>query len=104
LALVFGEDAEVRKRASPLSHVRPGLPPFLLINGDLEYCPLRPMVKDFAAALKEKGCEVQTKEVTWRTHETVLFDIPHLRVDPATTAAIVEFIERIAECTLPNAD
>ena len=28
-AIVFGDDADVRKKASPLNHVHKGLPPFL---------------------------------------------------------------------------
>jgi acetyl esterase/lipase len=89
---VFGADPAVLRDASPASHVRSGLPPFLLVNGSLDYCPLRDMAREFAAALREKGCEVRTKEVPWRTHETLLFDIPHLDSDATTRAAILEFI------------
>src|SRR5947208_1745688 len=31
-AVVFGDDPEVVRRASPLTHVRPGLPPFLILS------------------------------------------------------------------------
>lgn len=89
---VFGTDPAVLREASPACHVRPGLPPFLLINGSLDYCPLRDMAREFAAALREKGCAVRTREVPWRTHETLLFDIPHLDSDATTRAAILEFI------------
>jgi acetyl esterase/lipase len=89
---VFGTNPAVLREASPASHVRPGLPPFLLINGSLDYCPLREMAREFGAALREKGCEVRTREVAWRTHETLLFDIPHLDSDATTRAAILEFI------------
>jgi acetyl esterase/lipase len=93
-AAVFGSDPEVLKQASPIRHVRPGLPPFLLLNGGLDYWPLRQMTKDFAAALEDNGCEVQVKEVPWRTHETLVFDILHQTAEPITVEAIVDFIQR----------
>ncbi len=92
LSAVFGTGADALREASPISHVRPGLPPFLLLNGGLDYRPLRSMVKDFAAALKEKGCDVQCRELVFRTHETLVFDIPHLTAEPKMVDAIVEFI------------
>ncbi len=92
---VFGTDPEVLRQASPIAHVRPGLPPFLLLNGGFDYPPLCSMTKKFAAALREKGCEVRTKEVPWRTHETVLFDIPHFDSDATTRALILDFVEKV---------
>jgi acetyl esterase/lipase len=92
---IFGADPAALRRASPVAHVRPGLPPFLLINGALDYCPLHGMTRQFAAALKEQGCSVRTKEIAWRTHETVLFDILHLDEDATTRAAILDFIAEL---------
>jgi acetyl esterase/lipase len=94
LATVFGTDQEAMKQASPIAHVRSGLPPFLLMNAGLDYCPLRTMSRDFAAALKDKECEAETKELAWRTHETLVFDILHQRAEPKMVDAVVEFIER----------
>jgi acetyl esterase/lipase len=91
---VFGKDPDVLKQASPIYHVRPGLPPFLLLNAGLDYCPLRQMAKDFAAALKDNGCEVQTEVIRWRTHETMVFDIAHLTAEPKMIDAVVRFIEQ----------
>jgi hypothetical protein len=65
----------------------------LLVNGSLDYCPLRQMTRDFAASLKDKDCEVQVKKIPWRTHETVLFDILQRTADTATCEAIAKFIE-----------
>jgi acetyl esterase/lipase len=93
-AVVFDDDPEVVRQASPLNHVRPGLPPFLLLSAEWDYPPLRRMAKDFAAALEKNGCEVRTKEVPRRTHETVLFNIPQLSVERATAEAMVEFIDQ----------
>src|SRR5262249_5492622 len=55
LALAFGNDPKVAHRASPMTHVGRGLPPFLLINAGLDYPPLKRMAGEFAAALKKSG-------------------------------------------------
>ena len=53
---VFGEDAEVAKKASPQNHVREGLPPFLILyaDGDLPGCDRKPS-EMFCAALKRNA-------------------------------------------------
>ena len=94
IATVFGNDPDVWKQASPIYHVGPGLPPFLLLSAGLDYPPLCRMTKDFAAALKDKDCDVQTATINWRTHETMVFDIAHLTAEPKLIDAVVGFIER----------
>jgi acetyl esterase/lipase len=93
-AVVFGDDPKAVRQASPLTHVRPGLPPFLLLTAGWDYPPLGRVAKEFGTALKKNGCQVREKEIPWRTHETVLFDIPRLSADRATAGTIVGFIER----------
>jgi acetyl esterase/lipase len=93
-AVVFGDDPEVIRKASPLTHVRPGLPPFLILSAEWDYPPIGRMAKEFGTALKKKGCQVREKEIPGRTHETVVFDIPRFSVDRATADEIVEFIDR----------
>jgi acetyl esterase/lipase len=92
-ASVFGDDPKVARDASPINHVVPGLPPFLLINAGLDYPALPKMAEDFATALKKNGCEVKSKTVPWRTHETLLFDIGRRSVDTITRDLVVEFIK-----------
>jgi arylformamidase len=94
LALVFGSDSRVVKQASPLTHVRRGLPPFLLLYGGWDYPPMRRMARDFAAALEEKECDVTVKPLPWRTHETIVFDILRLTADGGMTDTVVDFIDR----------
>jgi acetyl esterase/lipase len=94
LAVAFGDDPKVAKRASPLTHVCRGLPPFLLLNAQFDYLPLPPMAREFAAALKKNGCEVRTKTIGWCTHETLVFDILRQTAEPATVDEIVGFIHR----------
>jgi acetyl esterase/lipase len=93
-ALIFGDDTEVLRQASPLTHVRPGLPPFLILSAGFDYPPMRKMAKEFAAALEKNGCDVRAKELPWRTHETVLFDIRRLSAERITVEAITEFIDQ----------
>ncbi|HMF19164.1 MAG TPA: alpha/beta hydrolase, partial [Gemmataceae bacterium] len=92
LAFIFSDKAV--RQASPFHHVRRGLPPFLLLTGGWDYAPMRRMAKQFSAALKKYAVPVQVKEIPWRTHETLLFDILHLSVDSASRDAIVHFIDR----------
>jgi acetyl esterase/lipase len=95
-AVVFGDDPEVARQASPLTHVRPGLPPFLLVNAGFDYPPLPEMAREFAAALKKNGCEVRSQTIPWRTHETVVFDILRRSADRATVDLAVEFIRGLS--------
>ena len=92
-ASVFGDDPEVLKQASPQTHVRPGLPPFLLVYGSLDYCQIKQTTREFETALEDNDCEVDVKKVLWRTHETVLVDLVH-GVEPATADALIRFVER----------
>ena len=92
-ASVFGDDPEALKQASPITHVRRGLPPFLLMYGSLDYCPIKNTTKAFEAALEDNDDDVDVKKMLWRTHETVLVDLVH-GVDPGTAAEMMRFIER----------
>jgi acetyl esterase/lipase len=91
-ALVFGDNPKEARQASPLYHVQAGLPPFLLLNAGLDYPPLKEMARDFTAALKKNGCEVRAETLPWRTHETLVFDIPRLTADKGTVNRVVAFI------------
>jgi acetyl esterase/lipase len=93
-AMVFGTDPEVLKQASPVTHVEPGLPPFLLMNAGFDYPRLPQMTRAFASALEENCCDVEVKVVPWRTHETVVFDIMHRTAEPAFVEAVVGFVDR----------
>jgi acetyl esterase/lipase len=75
LVSVFGTDREVRKQASPIEHVRPGLPPFLIVYGDNDYrdCGREPS-EAFAKALKARGDRAETVEVRECNHYNVLMN------------------------------
>jgi dipeptidyl aminopeptidase/acylaminoacyl peptidase len=48
------------RQLSPTSYLRPGLPPFLLMQGDSDKTVFPPLTVNFAAQLKENGvpCEL----------------------------------------------
>ena len=70
--LVFGRSADVRDNASPISHARPGLAPFLLINAELEVAGLHEMAGDFKDELKKHGVPVDHHEIDGVTHRTII--------------------------------
>jgi acetyl esterase/lipase len=89
---VFGADVHVRKEASPLSHVRPGLPPFLIIYAERDLPMLHGMAKEFELALKGCKCNVQTLEAKDRNHMTVLFKAAN--EDDPVSQALRAFIQQ----------
>jgi acetyl esterase/lipase len=71
----FAKEEAVRRQASPIEHVRAGLPPFLIILGenDLPSCDL-PQAEEFYLALKKKGVPVQLLNVKRRNHLSILLN------------------------------
>ena len=47
------ETLKVLRQMSPINHVKPGLPPFLLMQGDSDKTVLPSFTRNFAAELKE---------------------------------------------------
>ncbi len=92
--MAFGDDPKVCRLASPLAHVRPGLPPFLLLYAETEMPLLADMARDFARALRRQGNTVELQEIPGRTHNDIVF---HLDEDDAAARAILSFIARHAE-------
>jgi acetyl esterase/lipase len=54
------ETLKLLRQLSPTSYLKPGLPPFLLMQGDSDKTVFPPLTRNFAAGLKENGvpCEV----------------------------------------------
>jgi acetyl esterase/lipase len=54
------ETLKLLRQLSPTSYLKPGLPPFLLMQGDSDKTVFPPLTRNFAAQLKENGvpCEV----------------------------------------------
>jgi len=89
---VFGDDAEARALASPVNHVHPGLPPFLLVNAEHELPTLLEMTEEFQQALDKAGCAVQVLRVPARNHNSVMFRA--VEDDDPVAKAIVEFVRQ----------
>jgi acetyl esterase/lipase len=90
----FGNDPRVRADASPLGHVRPGLPPFLLFSAENDLPALPEMAEEFRAALCAAGCDARLLKVEDRNHNSVMFRA----IEPGDPAAraMVAFIRRRA--------
>jgi acetyl esterase/lipase len=90
--MAFGKDRKAWQAASPINHVRCGLPPFLLINADRDWPLLPEMARDFAKALRDVGTPVETLTVKDRNHENVMFRAT--TPDDPTARAIEGFVRK----------
>jgi acetyl esterase/lipase len=83
---VFGNDPRVRRLASPMTHVRADLPPFLILcaDNDLPFCD-RPGAEAFCQALRAKQCDADFCEMSRRNHVSILWHATY-DTDPATRA------------------
>ena len=90
--MVFGDDPDVRKKASPIAHACKGLPPMLLLTAESEVPGLRVMSADFAKALRGHGNLVEVAEIEDTTHRTILYQ---LRAPDSEASKIVrDFLAR----------
>jgi acetyl esterase/lipase len=92
MRMVFGEGEEVRRQASPVAHVRPGLPPFLVLYATMEVPRLADMAVEFVEALQRAGNAAELREMRGYTHNTILFGLN--RPGDAAGAALLGFVER----------
>ncbi len=99
---IFGEDAEVCKKASPKTHVREGLPPFLIIYAESDLGDLGKQAEAFAPALKEKKVEETLVKGKDRNHGTIMMKMA-AEDDPATQA-VLEFIAKHSNLKLTPKD
>ena len=91
--MVFGEDEKVRAQASPLNHVRKGLPPFLILHAEYEIPKLAPMAREFRDALVKVGVPVTFCPIDGHSHDNMVFRLN--RPDDATARAVLSFIDGI---------
>ena len=89
--MVFGKNAEQRAKASPITHVRPGLPPFLIVHGDheLPQCD-GPCAELFHQKLKEHQVVCKLLPIAHRDHMSIVARISEAN-DPGQQA-ILHFI------------
>jgi acetyl esterase/lipase len=94
-SLVFGDDEKAWKEASPLTHVRKGLPPFLLLNAERELPLLREMAREFQKDLKKAEVPVEYRQIDGTTHHNILFRLD--RADDPVARALLNFVNRHAD-------
>jgi acetyl esterase/lipase len=74
-AMAFGKDPARRRQASPLHHVHPGTPPFLILYGDRELPACDgPGAEAFCRALLGKQCSALCFECPQRNHVSILLN------------------------------
>jgi acetyl esterase/lipase len=95
---VFGDDEEVCKKASPQTHVRDGLPPFLVIYAEKDLGNLGKQAEAFAPALKEHKVEATLVMGKDRDHGSIMMKMA-AEDDPATQA-VLEFIAKHSDLKL----
>jgi acetyl esterase/lipase len=88
----FGTDSDAREDASPVRHVRPELPPFLLVCAEQDLPTLPEMAEEFHRALRGQGCDVALLRVEGRNHNSVLFRA--VTADDPVARAVLAFIRQ----------
>jgi acetyl esterase/lipase len=87
---VFGRDPKTRDDASPVNHVRPGLPPFLIFSAQNDLPALPWMAQEFHEALVHQGCASRLVSVNERNHCSIMFRAVEEQ-DPVARA-VVDFV------------
>lgn len=95
---VFGDDPEVRRLASPVHHVRTGLPPFLLLYGDSDFPTLDRLARQFHSALRTANVESEVQEMKKRDHFSMIGLM--IEQDDPVFQASLQFIARHANLKL----
>jgi acetyl esterase/lipase len=88
----FGADAKVRAQASPVIHVRAGLPPFLILTAENDLPTLGPMAEEFHRALADQGNQADFLRIENRNHNSIIFSA--IQVQDPVARAIVGFVEK----------
>jgi acetyl esterase/lipase len=93
LRIVFGNKPNVYKDASPIEHVKKGLPPFLIFyaDKDLRGCDKSPSEK-FCKTLKDKGNDASTVEVKDSNHYKIIMSAAF--PDHTVSKAIIGFVQK----------
>ncbi|HLJ46217.1 MAG TPA: alpha/beta fold hydrolase [Bryobacteraceae bacterium] len=85
----FKEDGE---KASPMTHIRAGAPPFLVEYCQNDYPTLTVQARDFAAALKSAGDSVEVVYVPGENHISEIVNV--YKDDDPIALAVLHFIQQ----------
>ena len=98
LGNVFGNDPENKVKASPITHVRKDLPPFLILCADKEL-PLCTSAdcKKFQKALEENGNPVKFEEISSSNHMKMIFDAS--KPEKQVANLILQFTKQVLKQT-----
>lgn len=88
----FGDELGVREDASPLTHVRAGLPPFLILCAENDLPTLPGMAAEFHRALLGRGVESRLLRVEERNHNSILFRA--VEPNDPVARAVLDFIRQ----------
>jgi acetyl esterase/lipase len=89
-ARVFGNDPEVRRDASPLFHVRSGLPPFLITYCQWDYLTLPQQARRLHEALRAAGVRSEIVFIPGENHISEMTSI--VKPGDPTAAALLRFM------------
>ncbi len=87
---VFGADPEQRRNASPIAHVGPNKPPFLIIYAQFDFPGFDAQAQQLLSLLKQYDNEAALVEIPNRDHVTIIATVG-APGDP-TTEEIVKFL------------
>lgn len=83
------DDAGAFRAASPIDHVRPGAPPFLMVHGTIDNLVPVEQARRFAAELRDVGTEVAYVELRGAPHA---FDIFHSEWADASVGGVARWL------------
>jgi acetyl esterase/lipase len=87
----FGAGPKGRADASPVNHVRRGLPPFLILVAEKDLPTLPEMAAEFHQALLPEGCAARLLQMNARNHNSLMFSI--IRPDDPAARAVLTFLK-----------
>ncbi len=88
---VFGRDPEVRRKASPLFHVKPDAPPFLVTFCQWDYLSLPLQARQFHRALQKAGVKSELVFIPRQSHISEIVNVG--RDDDPTVMAALKFMK-----------
>jgi len=98
--IAFGEEETICRKASPITHAREGLPPFLLMVAQRDLPGLEFMAREFADALKSKGCSSKVITVEGTNHVSLLREITQKEKPAAQEFS--RFLEQVLARPMPG--
>jgi acetyl esterase/lipase len=89
----FSNKSDICKEASPVTHVKEGLPPFLVAYADRDLPGLEQMAKAFGEKLKSSKDDVEIMKLSNRDHISIMLQLATKADDPLAKA-VREFVEK----------